>query len=329
MAPRSTVQLADAARQIEKLEAAHSRPLTVKVRKGVVLATGGYAFSSELLREFTPEIVQGATVFHKLATLGNDGQGIELGRSVGGAVNRMKSLYIARHIVPAALTTGLLVNNAGGRFVAEDAYISVIGDAIRQQDRGVAWLIVNGPTLRKSFREVFGSGWTLFRYYAIRFLPNFLLGGTRRAGGLDALAKSLKLPLDQFLSTVARHDADIEAGVADGLGKSSEARAPLGSGPYYAINMCFANRHALTLLMTLGGLRVDEEDGAVLREDASKVEGLFAAGNCAGGLHSNGYISGLAIADCVFAGRRAGRSAAGQRMPEAGASRVVKFRQKA
>jgi 3-oxo-5alpha-steroid 4-dehydrogenase len=40
------------------------------------------------------------------------------------------------------------------------------------------------------------------------------------------------------------------------------------------------------------------------------VAGLYAAGRTAIGLPSGGYISGLSLADCVFSGRRAGRSAA-------------------
>jgi 3-oxo-5alpha-steroid 4-dehydrogenase len=58
-------------------------------------------------------------------------------------------------------------------------------------------------------------------------------------------------------------------------------------------------------MLTLGGLVVDEETGAV-----SGVEGLYAAGRTAVGLCSNSYVSGLSLADCVFSGRRAGSHAA-------------------
>ena len=65
--------------------------------------------------------------------------------------------------------------------------------------------------------------------------------------------------------------------------------------------------------MTLGGLKVDEESGLVLRDDGTTIAGLYAAGRTAIGICSNLYVSGLAVADCVFSGRRAGRHAAGQR----------------
>jgi 3-oxo-5alpha-steroid 4-dehydrogenase len=60
----------------------------------------------------------------------------------------------------------------------------------------------------------------------------------------------------------------------------------------------------------LGGLVVDEEDGAVRKVDGGRISGLYAAGRCAVGLCSRGYISGMSIADCVFSGRRAGSAAA-------------------
>ena len=59
--------------------------------------------------------------------------------------------------------------------------------------------------------------------------------------------------------------------------------------------------------ITLGGLRVDEDSGTVLRADGSPIRGLHAAGRTALGIASNHYVSGLSLADCVWSGRRAGR----------------------
>ena len=48
----------------------------------------------------------------------------------------------------------------------------------------------------------------------------------------------------------------------------------------------------------------------MLGEDGATVAGLFAAGRTAYGICSKSYVSGLSLADCVFSGRRAGRTAA-------------------
>ena len=91
--------------------------------------------------------------------------------------------------------------------------------------------------------------------------------------------------------------------------KTDGLRTPLGKGPYYAINISVSNKHAFTPFMTLGGLTVDEDTGAVTRRDGTVIKGLYAAGLCAVGLHSNGYISGISLSDGVFSGRRAARAA--------------------
>lgn len=309
MSPKSEGVHRDARRKIEVLESEHSQPITVRARMGVILATGGYAFDPALLKEFTPAVISTDAKFHRLATLGNDGAGIALGRAVGGDTRQMQSLYVARHLVPNALTHGILVNGQGQRFVAEDAYISLIGEAISKQEHGIAWLIINRQMLRQTLIQVFSSGWYLLRYYGVRIIPNLLFGGTRRGGTLAALARKIGLPVAELTESASEHDAAIKQSAPDRFGKGAEARTTIGAGPYYAINMKFSNPRAVTLLMTLGGLSVSEDSGAVLRADGSAIEGLFAAGNCAAGLHSNGYISGLAIADCVFAGRRAARGA--------------------
>jgi 3-oxo-5alpha-steroid 4-dehydrogenase len=55
----------------------------------------------------------------------------------------------------------------------------------------------------------------------------------------------------------------------------------------------------------MGGLKVDEATGLVLREDGSAIPRLHAAGRTAIGICSNLYMSGLSAADCIFSGRRA------------------------
>jgi 3-oxo-5alpha-steroid 4-dehydrogenase len=71
--------------------------------------------------------------------------------------------------------------------------------------------------------------------------------------------------------------------------------------------------------LTLGGLKVDEESGAVLRPDGSRIEGLYAAGRNAVGLSSHSYVSGLSLSDCVFSGRRAGKHAVDTKSEKAAA----------
>ena len=297
----------------EKLKAMEERDgerLLIRAKGGVVLSTGGFAYGPELIGRHDPGFVRHYRVSHPLSTLGNDGTGTALGMSVGGATGWMESLYIARNISPpVALLDGILVNREGERFVPEDAYTAVIGGAINRQPEGKAWMIVPAASFRKSIREAMNCGWQSFKYFGLPMLANYLFGGTKRGRNAMKLASRLGVDPEKLGATIAEHDADLEAGRPDAAGKMDDLRVPLGKGPYYAVNMSMENRHALTKFMTLGGLTVDEETGAVTRHDGSPVAGLYAAGMAAVGLHSNGYISGLSLADGVFSGRRAARSA--------------------
>ncbi len=96
----------------------------------------------------------------------------------------------------------------------------------------------------------------------------------------------------------------------DWLGKLAANIVPLGEGPYYAINCSPHSKGFPPTSLTLGGMLVDERSGQVRGADRPVIEGLYAAGRAAVGMPSNFNVSGLSIADCVFSGRRAGRSAA-------------------
>ncbi|MBX9723251.1 MAG: FAD-binding protein, partial [Candidatus Obscuribacterales bacterium] len=59
-----------------------------------------------------------------------------------------------------------------------------------------------------------------------------------------------------------------------------------------------------TMHYTMGGIRVDAESAE------SKVKGLFAAGECSGGMHGANRLGGNSLSDLIVFGRRAGRGAA-------------------
>src|SRR5690606_35666411 len=91
------------------------------IRAGsVVLAAGGFVMNAEMVRAFVPALAE------KPYTLGSsydDGLGIRLGMSVGGAVEQMDQCFVTAPIYPPARhLTGIVVNALGKRFVAEDSY---------------------------------------------------------------------------------------------------------------------------------------------------------------------------------------------------------------
>jgi predicted oxidoreductase len=81
------------------------------------------------------------------------------------------------------------------------------------------------------------------------------------------------------------------------------------AGPLIAVRLNILTRK------TLGGLQTDLES-RVLDADGEPVPGLYAAGEVAGfgggGVHGYAALEGTFLGGCIFSGRAAGRSAAGQ-----------------
>lgn len=119
--------------------------------KSVVIAAGGFAMNPEMVAEHTPALGQPRrTKHHGLVApyiLGNphdDGLGIRLGMSAGGATKNMDELFItAAAYPPEILLTGLIVNKEGKRFVAEDSYHSRTSAFVLEQPEQTAYLIVD------------------------------------------------------------------------------------------------------------------------------------------------------------------------------------------
>jgi 3-oxo-5alpha-steroid 4-dehydrogenase len=138
---------------------------------------------------------------------------------------------------------------------------------------------------------------------------SYLYLARRKGGTLAELADKLSIPAAALADTVEQYNALARDGAEDPLGKPGDYLQVLETGPWYALD-CRVDGAMRNPSLTLGGLCVDEESGGVLTEDGTVITGLYAAGRAAVGIASHSYVSGLSIADCIFAGRRAGRHAA-------------------
>ncbi|WP_028079101.1 FAD-binding protein [Solimonas soli] len=311
-----------AARKTAALEQNDGQRLLIRARRGVVLSTGSFAMNRPMVRHYAPNYA-GAMA---LGSVGCDGAGIRLGQTAGGAVGEMERVSAWRSISPpTAFVKGVAVSSGGERFVSEDVYLGRMGERIAALPDRKALLIVDKPLYREAWKNVlptFEKGWLPeWLSYGFTLLIN-LLTNTRKGKTLAELAQKCGIPAANLERTVAEYNAAVASGV-DPLGKSAEYLDPLVDGPYYAIDISIDSKKYPCPSIPMGGLVVDEASGHVKREDGSRIAGLFAAGRNAVGICSRFYVSGTSIADCVFAGRRAGRSAAmEQALPVVAAARA-------
>lgn len=255
--------------------------------RSVVLAAGGFVMNKEMVAEHTPALAEKPFV---LGSTYDDGLGIRLGESAGGATLFMDQPFItAPFYPPAKLVTGLIVNKLGERFVAEDSYHSRTSGFVMEQPDAAAYLIVDSAHIEHPAFPLcpFIDGWET----------------------VEEMSDALGLPAGSLAATLARYNEYAARGEDPDFHKHPDWLAPQDQGPWGAFDLTLGN--ALYAGFTLGGLATSV-DGEVLREDGSVVPGLYAAGACASNIAQDGkgYASGTQLGEGSFFGRRAGRHAA-------------------
>ena len=276
----------------------------IRARRGVCLSAGGFVFNPQMVAHYAPKYRQGMP----LGNPGDDGSGIRLGQTAGGAVTRMSHLSAWRFIrPPAGLTWGIVVNGRGARFIDETSYGAGIGYEMIEHNEGRAFVILDQALYDQTLQQVkskdlysFQSGPAML---ALRF-------ARKKAATLDGLAAQCGFDATVFRDTVAAYNKAAAGEAPDAFNKSKDDRRPIATAPFYAVDIGVTSRLFPLPVLSLGGLVVDETTGAVKRDDGKAVAGLYAAGRNAVGICSHLYVSGLSVADCVFSGRRAAASAA-------------------
>jgi 3-oxo-5alpha-steroid 4-dehydrogenase len=288
-----------------RIEAEQRVTRFIRARRGVLLSAGGFILNSVMVAHYAPLYRRGLPN----GTLGDTGSGIRLGQSAGGAVGSMDRVTGWCMInPPAAWPRGIVVNKHGERICHEGVYGSTLGDAVAHSPDGIAFLIIDETLYREGRRQIApGAQYVKYQRQVARL--NMLMN-RRTAATPEALARAIGVDPQGLKATVAAYNRAARGEAADVVGKIPEEMSALEHAPLHAIDISVHSRYFPMPMLTLGGLKVDEETGQVLREDGSAVGGLFAAGRTAVGLCSNVYMSGLAYADCIFSGRRAGSSVA-------------------
>lgn len=257
----------------------------------VILATGGFGASQEIITKYRPDLGGYNTTNQPGAT----GDGLQLAQAVGADLVDMDQVQVhptvqqdtdhAFLIGEAVRGEGaILVNQAGQRFVNELDTRKNVTAAIDGLNGTGAYLIFD-----RAIRD---------RVKAVEFYDH--IGLVKTATSLEELAGLADITTDELVKTVADWNQAVSQHVDQMYGRKTGMDRAIDQGPFYAIHIAPAIHY------TMGGIKINEKT-QVINTAGQIIAGLFAAGEVAGGLHGNNRIGGNSIAETVIFGRQAGQ----------------------
>ncbi|MEU1983296.1 FAD-dependent oxidoreductase [Nocardia sp. NPDC019395] len=264
----------------------YGKELNIRAERGVVLATGSFAYHDQMIEGFAPRLIgrPGAAIEE------HDGIAIRVAQALGADLAHMDATEVAFFGDPQMMARGILVNGRGQRYVPEDTYPGRIGQMTLFHQENQAYLVIGEAAYEESLTTETST-------------PFFRQPPTWAAESIAELESDIGLPELALQTTVELYNKHAANGQDPLLGKKPEWTKPL-EGPFAAFDM-----RGFTAGFTLGGLRTDL-DSRVLHVSGEPIPGLFAAGRCTSGVCAGGYASGTSLGDGSFYGRRAGIAAA-------------------
>lgn len=261
----------------------------ISARKGVVVASGSYQASTELRRRLQPASMS-TTPYIGLPTCQGDGH--LMADAVGGDLMNMTVIPMIVSVGSRLVEECIAVNRAGSRFHDEAGPYTERKAALQDQDTSAHYICDN-----QTFRNCEDI---------IHMMP----GEPVRARTIRELAAAIGVPADGLSDTVHRWneflqgDSDIDPDFNRVV--LPAGRRKLSEPPYAALPM------AVGATFGFGGLRTSR-DMAVANAFGETVPGLYAVGDCAGGVLAAQELGGIHLGAAVTLGRIAGATVAGAR----------------
>ena len=282
----------------------------VGVRRGIVLAYGGFAADKAYRRRLDPKLSD------DLKTTNQPGATSEMWREasrIGAQIiqadwiqclptcsPKEEGMGLATHFadIAGALYGCWVSSLTGARFASEFADRKVLTDAIIgvMAKGGLALAVAdaNGVAEMEKVRP--------------GLLKKVLEAGvvTEHASP-EALAKAYGMDPAAFEAGIRDYNALVRAGKDTAFGRPLEKAAKelaLDRGPWYASVMSPKIHHCM------GGVTVNAATEVLDVVTDRPIPGLYAAGECTGGIHGAVRIGACAVMDCLVNGRKAGAAAA-------------------
>jgi fumarate reductase flavoprotein subunit len=292
------------------------------VRAGaVVVTTGGFGANPALWQEHLPSLAAAGGSAWYIGAPGAQGDAFAFAAQSGAdVVGHDRALVIptpgfANRIEVYFPGWLVMVDRAGARRVDESTSYAVM--QLAHQQHGPLFAVFDDAAKKEAQPDRPPAYKQILPGMDFRQMPSnwtdpeidemVRIGKVRRADSLEDLARLLGVEPRGFRASVERYNRAAQAGYDTEFGKDAKFLRELSTPPFYGAELRLG-----IVCLTSKGLRIDA-DARVLDRSGTPIPGLFAAGECTGGVLGDVYVgSGNSFANCLVFGRTAGRSAAGR-----------------
>lgn len=281
--------------------------------KGVVLATGSYDYNPDMLKErIRPRDLVSRLWMNMTST--DTGDGHLMGIAVGALEDEYpqplmldpSGLSYDNYGPSAGMKPFLRVNAAGERFFNEYVPTDYICNAINNEFGAHDFILFDGDTVAALEKMADTSDGTFNTTPELRYKE--IQEQCESAETLEELAGLMGVPAENLIATVNRYNAQCEAGVDEDFHKPEKYLTPIATPPFY-----FQDEGNM-VLVTVGGLRIDDQNRVLAKANGLPISGLYAVGNVSGSMFDNYYphhINGVSHGRCLTFGYLTGRRMAG------------------
>lgn len=271
----------------------------VRVKKGLVLAGGGFSQNVELRKLHDPRL---GPQLESTNQPGATGDALMAAQRIGATDIQMdwiqlgpwtspdeKGFGVAPKIVEAVVGYGFMVDpETGKRFVNETGNRKVRSDAIVATGHP-AVLAVSVDNVGHVPAEALKTG--------------LEKGVVKTFDSAEALADFHKIPKDAFMASLKTWNEAVKAKKDPAFNAKIFDDTKVNQGKFYSIRL-WPRVH-----YTMGGLAITPK-AEVIGNDLKPIPGLYAAGEICGGVHGMVRLGTVSIVDCLLFGRIAGKNAA-------------------
>ena len=265
----------------------------IKAKKGVVLATGGFAANSKWVSKHDLRLIDIDNDNHKGAT----GEGIKIAQDIGADTLHMD-------------------------------YIQTVPKDVRLPFKAMAFYVC-AQELHKKFNHPHQSRsfpyWIFINKEGKRFInedarrldirknmlqqPTFDPIPHVTAGSISELEKRLSIPKGNLERTIDNYNQFCANKKDKEWGKNPECLIPFQIAPFEARSVAPKSH------FTMGGLRTNLT-GQVIDREASIIPNLYAVGEVVGGLHGANRLGHNATPECIVFGRLCGKTIGNSILPD-------------